>query len=170
MKKLLIPIVFALSLAASLVTAQTTHATPLSEDQVGLISMTCGSIQLQLKNLQKTDSRIRVFLGSKYEFILTNLITNLNLRLIRHNLASSPLTASQATFSSERDFFKAAFTDYAKSLDTLIATDCTGKPQLFYDRLEVTREKRETVRQSYLRLKDVLVEHRAIVTSLKDTL
>lgn len=148
----------------------TAHAAQISDDQAGLISMTCGSVQLQLKNLQKADSKMRVYLGSKYEFALTNLMTNLNLRLVKNNLASPLLAASQTTFSSEREFFKASFTDYSKSLDALIAIDCRLDPYNFYDKLEVTREKREQVRQSYLRLKDTLTDHRAIVVDLKDSL
>ena len=148
----------------------TTHAAQISDDQAGLISMTCGSVQLQLKNLQKADSKMRVYLGSKYEFALTNLMTNLNLRLVKNNLASPLLAASQTTFSNEREFFKTSFTDYSKSLDALIAADCRLDPYGFYDKLEVTREKREQVRQSYLRLKDTLTDHRAIVVDLKDSL
>lgn len=142
----------------------------ISEDQAGLISMTCGSIQLQLKNLQKADSRVRVYLGSRYEFVLVDLMTNLNLRLVKNNLASPVLAASQNTFSSEREFFKSAFTDYSKTLDTLIATDCKADPYRFYDQLEITREKREVVRQSYLRLGDVLAGHRGDVVNLKEQL
>jgi len=148
----------------------TTHATQISDDQAGIISMTCGSIQLQLKNLQKADSKIRVYLGSKFEFVLTHLMTNLNLRLVKNNLASSPLASSQTTFNSERERFKADFTDYSKSLDALIATDCKSYPQRFYDQLEITRRKREDVRASYLRLKDVLLDHRTTVIGVKDNL
>jgi len=169
MKKFLISIAV-IALASNLTAAPNTSAAEISEEKAGVISMTCGSIQLQLKNLQKADSRVRVFLGSKYEFVLTNLMTNLNLRLIRNDLASPPLAASQSTFSSERDFFKTSFTDYAKSLDTLIAIDCRSNPYNFYNQLEVTRGKREIVRQSYLRLKDVLSEHRAIIVSFKESL
>jgi hypothetical protein len=165
-------LIFSLTIAfvSNIVVVPATHAAQISDDQAGLISMTCGSVQLQLKNLQKADSKMRVYLGSKYEFILTNLMTNLNLRLVKNNLASPLLAASQAGFSSEREFFKSTFTDYSKSLDSLIATDCRLDPYNFYDKLEVTRKKREEVRQSYLRLKDVLVDHRTIVVELKDNL
>lgn len=146
------------------------HATEISEDTAGLISVTCGSIQLQLKNVQKADSKMRVFLGSKYEFILTKLMTNLNLRLVKNNLVTDNLASSQTTFSSEFIFFKASFTDYSKSLDALIATDCKSNPYGFYEKLESTREKREAVRASYLRLKDVLALHRESVIELKGEL
>jgi len=169
MKKLFVPVVVTTILASNFAIVGNTAAA-ISEDQAGVISMTCGSVQLQLKNLQKTDSRVRVFLGSKYEFALTNLMTNLNLRLIRNNRPSSLLAASQSTFSNERDFFKTAFTDYSKSLDALLSINCRLNPYDFYNQLEITREKREIVRQSCLRLKDVLSDHRTTVVNLKDDL
>jgi len=159
-----------LSLVTLLLVSSPAHAAHISEEKAGLISMNCGSIQLQLKSLQKADSKSRVFLGSKFEFILTHLMTNLNLRLVKNNLASPSLAASQATLSSERDFFKSAFTDYSKSLDALVATDCRSNPYLFHDRLEITRTKREVVRQSYLRLTDVLAHHRVLVIELSEDL
>jgi len=156
--------------STALTTTTPAHAAQISEEQAGVISMTCGSVQLQLKKLQKTDSRIRVFLGSKFEFAQTNLMTNLILRLVKNNLTISPFDSSRSTFSSEREYFKSAFTDYARSLDALISTNCQSNPYNFYDQLESTREKRENVRQSYLRLKDVLSDHRTIVVNFKDSL
>ena len=166
MKKFLLA-VFTIGFTTSMIIAPATQVAAISEDQAGLISMTCGSIQLQLKNLQKADSRWRVSLGARYEFVLGSLITNLNLRLIKNNLATDDLASLQTTFSSERDFFKFAFTDYSKSLDELIATDCKSNPYDFYDKLETTRDKREAVRASYLRLNDVLEWHRTAVVELK---
>jgi len=167
MKKFLLT---SLAIALSAATITSPSYAQISEDQAGLISMTCGSIQLQLKNLQKADSKMRVYLGSKYEIALTNLMTNLNLRLVKNDLPSPDLAQSQTTFSSERDFFRTAFTNYAKSLDTLIASDCRTDPYGFHAKLENTRAKRETVRQSYLRLKDTLINHRAIITDMRDSL
>lgn len=146
------------------------HAEEISEDKAGLISMTCGSIKLQLKKLQKTDSLLRVNLGSDYETILNNYITNLNLRLVKNNRASSDLTSLQTTFSSERERFKSDFTTYAKSLDELIDLDCKNNPYDFYKKLESTRILRSDVRASYLRLKDILSWHRSAVFTLKESL
>jgi len=168
MKKLFASILI-VAFVASLTFAPSASA-QISEEQAGVISMTCGSVQLQLKKLQKADSRVRVYLGSKFEFALTGLMTNLNLRLVKNNLASPPLASSQTTFSSERDYFKSTFTDYSKSLDTLIATNCRSNPYGFYDQLEATRAKRENVRQSFLRLKDVLNDHRTTVVNFRDDL
>ena len=168
MKRLSAILVITLSLATTV--AYPVHAAEISEDTAGLISMTCGGIQLQLKNLQKNDSKMRVFLGAKYEFILNGLMTNLNLRLVKNHVATDDLASLQSTFSSERDFFRYAFTDYSKSLDILIAADCKSDPYNFYDQLELTRTRREAVRASYLRLKDVLNLHREGVIGLKENL
>lgn len=169
MKKFLNGIVLA-AITFCLLITPAAHAVEITDETAGLISVTCGSIQLQLKNLQVTDSKMRVYLGAKYEFVLGNLITNLNLRLVKNNLVTDDLASLQSTFSSERDFFKYAFTDYSKALDNLIATDCKSDPYGFHKQLVATRTKREAVRASYLRLKDVLELHRVAVIDLRGTL
>lgn len=170
MKKILIGVVGVLCLGLMIGLPVRAMDAEISEDQAGVISVTCSSIRIQLKNLQKADSKARVYLGSKYEFALTKLMTPLNLRLVKNNLVNSDLAISQTTFSSERDFFRATFTDYAKSLDELVAKDCQSDPYGFYEQLEVVRDKREVVRGSYLRLNDVLAEHRAAVVDLRESL
>lgn len=169
MKKFFVAVFSAVLVFCTLI-SPSAHASEISEETAGLISMTCGSIQLQLKNLQKADSKMRVYLGGKYEFALTKLITNLNLRLVKNNLATDNLTSLQTTFSSEREFFKSSFTDYSKSLGSLIAIDCKTDPYGFYQQLETTREKRDTVHASYLRLQDVLGWHRTAVLGIKENL
>ena len=84
-------------------------AKTLGEEQKGLISTNCSSIQFQLKKLQKDDSKNRVHLGAQYETISTNLMMNLNLRLVKNNLASAAIAEQQTKFMSERDRFKNDF-------------------------------------------------------------
>jgi hypothetical protein len=142
----------------------------ISDTTAGAISMSCNSIRFTMKDLQKSDATMRVYLGSTYERILTDFITNLNLRLIKNSQAPTDLTTLQSTFSSERDFFSRIFIDYSKSLEDLVAYDCKSDPYGFYDRLETTREKREEVRASFLRLRDVLGDYRTAVEDLRSSL
>ncbi len=170
MRRFILIVVIAVIGVSFVVLGYAGSAVALTEERAGLISMTCGSIRLQLEKLQRDDSRVRVYLGSKYETVLSGYITNLNLRLVKQNLATTALTDSQTTFNNERNFFKSAFTDYSKSLDGLKAVDCKSDPYAFYDKLEETRQKREVVRASFLRLGDVLGEHREEVVGLKERL
>ncbi|MBR6097855.1 hypothetical protein IKP94_03870 [Candidatus Saccharibacteria bacterium] len=151
----------------ALTSANFSYARILDEDELGLVSQTCSSIVLQLKNIQKTDAKNRAKLGSYYEMINSNLMLNLNLRLVKNNMANANLSELQTTFSSERDYFKTAYTSYQKALDSLIAIDCREKPQEFYDQLEKVRTKREKVNSSAGRLLGIIEEHREEVINLR---
>ena len=142
-------------------------ASSASESKISSIPQNCASIKISLQNLQKIDSRTRVYLGTEYENILNNFMTPLNLRLIKNHQDASSLTSIQASFSSEKEFLSRSFVDYSKSLDELIAHDCTSDPSGFYSLLERTREKRAAVRSSFLRLNDEIERHRAAVSNLK---
>lgn len=156
-----------MAIILALTGANFSYARTLNDEEIGLISQTCSSIQLQLKNIQKTDARYRAKLGSYYEMINSNLMLNLNLRLVKNNLATAELSELQTTFSNERDYFKNAYTAYQKELDNLIAIDCREKPQDFYNQLEAVRSRREKVNTSTIRLRDLIRTHREAVMSLR---
>jgi hypothetical protein len=168
--KLVIAGVMMLIGVMAIVVMPVVNAGAISEAQAGRISMNCGSIRIQLGALQKTDSRMRVYLGSKYEIILSNFVINLNLRLVRNNLATEDLTGLQTTFSNERERFKSDFTSYARSLEDLLDVDCQKEPVQFYEKLEEVRVWREDVQASYNRMNEVLEWHRAAVVGLKESL
>ncbi|MBQ8156796.1 hypothetical protein IJ102_00125 [Candidatus Saccharibacteria bacterium] len=152
----------------ALVSAQASYARDLSDEEQGVISQTCASIQLQLKNIQKTDSKNRVTLGSYYETVNTNLMLSLNVRLVKNNRANADLTTMQTNFAQEREIFKTVYTDYQRELDVLIATDCREKPQEFYNELEKVRTKRAKVHSSVGRLRNILTQHRQAVVKLQE--
>lgn len=145
-----------------------THA--LSAKQEGAISTNCGSIQQTLKQLAKSDSSTRVFLGTAYENILSRFITPLNLRLVKNNQPSTKLTSIQSKFISERGTFNNNFTSYMQQLEELTATDCKKQPDVFYEKLEKTRAKRAELQKSVLELNSLLHDQIDAVDQLKESL
>ena len=63
----------------------------LSDEQIGLMSQNCPSIKTQLRRVQRADAKSRVHLGAQFEVISTNLMLNLNLRLVKNSLATAEL-------------------------------------------------------------------------------
>lgn len=143
-------------------------AVELSSEQSGAISQNCQSIKQSLKNLQKTDSRTRVYLGSIYQTILTDFITPLNLRLVRNNIPDGDLVDDQSTITSARDKFARDFITYSQSLEELIAIDCQNHPADFYNKLEDTREKRSVVASDVYKLQQLVTDHINSVIKLKE--
>lgn len=141
----------------------------LSEEQIGLISQNCASVKLQLQKVQRNDAKNRVHLGAQYETISTNLMLNLNLRLVRANFANSKIAEQQTSFASGRERFKNDYIGYSQELETLIAMDCKTQPEKFYEKLLTTRAKRADVEQSMWRLNEILVAHREAVFLLKES-
>ena len=142
-------------------------ATTINDDQKGLISTNCASIKMQLEKVQKADAKNRVHLGAQYETILTNLMMNLNLRLVKNNLADATIAAQQTTFRSERNRFKDDYIGYSQELDKLIDMDCRDDQQKFYDQLELVRYKREDVNKSIQRMNEILEKHYSAILNFR---
>lgn len=140
------------------------------EEIYNRISQNCSSIKLQLERVQKEDSRYRVYLGAQFEIVSTSLMQNLNLRLVKSNLAKAELTEQQTNFAGEREHFKNEFISYSKELENLIAIKCKDKPEDFYNQLVYVREKRSAVQKSVTKLREMVDEHRKSVESYKKEL
>lgn len=145
-------------------------ASALTKEQTTVVSQNCSNIRQSLQNLQKIDSRTRVFLGTVYETVLTDFITPLNLRLTRNNQPDATLTEIQADFATTRGKFIQDFTDYMKELETLTLADCAEKPEDFYEQLEVVREHRKVVNKDVRKLNLLIVEQINTVAELRESL
>lgn len=138
-----------------------------SENQNRAISEHCSSIKETLKEVQKDDSKIRVYLGGYYEIILTNFITPLNVRLVENNLSTAGLVENQNDFASAKSLFASDFINYQQNLEELIKVDCKDNPEDFYNKLVVVREKRKTMLQDVLKIRGLISQHVRLVERLK---
>lgn len=142
----------------------------VEKERLTAISQNCSTIKQSLSQLQRADSRTRTYLGSAYEAILTKFITPLNLRLTRNNHDAEQLFAIQAEFSAEQARFRAAYTDYMRELEGLIATDCSAHPEAFYQHLESTRTKRTDLKATTVKLSELANAQYQAVLELKESL
>lgn len=131
------------------------------------VSKNCDSVKEILKNVQREDSRIRVYLGSYYERIITKYVTRLNLRLVENNLSQTGLIDGQGKMADKRAEFVQNFIDYQKELEELVAMDCKAEPEKFYKELEVVREGRAKVLADTTKMKKLITEHRDGVKELR---
>lgn len=145
-----------------------TPADALNERQRGAISQNCSTIQKSLSQLQKADSRTRSYLGTTYETIVNRFIIPLNLRLVKNN--RPVLSNIQANFTNEQVNFRTQYTDYMRELEVLIATDCKSQPDDFYQKLLEVRARREELRQTTVRLSNLVEQQYAAVLDLRSQL
>ena len=139
----------------------------ITKEQETAIVSKCGAIKDDLKKVQKEDARTRVYLGGYYETILTKFITPLNVRLVENNLSSAGLVENQNNFADARTLFISDFIVYQQGLEELVGLDCKTEPEKFYDKLKVVQQKRKTMVQDVLKMRNLISEHVKLVTNLK---
>lgn len=138
----------------------------LAKNQEVYISDHCTEIKDDLKNVQKNDARIRVFLGGKYEAILTHFIVPLNMRLVENNLSNAGLVENQNSFAEAKALFSNDYISYQQDLENLVAMDCKKEPSSFYEQLVKVRKKRKIIEQDVLKIRNLLSTHMNLVTEL----
>ena len=142
----------------------------VSEGVVGAVSVNCASIVGQLKNVRYYDRRAREYLGNRYERLIGGYVTNLNVRLVRNNMANVELQRLQVELVAAHSSFKSEYGRYATEMDQLIGMDCVGRPEAFYKSLEGVRERRAGVRWWVERVNEGLAEYRAVVEEMRGRL
>ena len=142
----------------------------ITDEQKTTIVDHCDAIKNDLKLLQRTDSRTRVYLGRYYETILVNFITPLNLRLVENNISNTKLLDNQTNFATRRTNFVNDYIVYQQVLEELVNIDCKNEPVKFYEKLVVAREKRNLVNKDVSKLKGLADEQVKLVEELKNGL
>lgn len=158
------------SFSASAVNLDAIEHKVLDDNYIGAVSQNCASIKVRLQRIQKDDARNRVHLGAQYESIASKLMLNLNLRLVKNNLASADIAGQQTAFVSEQKRFKDDYIGYSQELENLLKIGCKAEPKKFYYQLEIVRAKREDINLSMKRLREIITKHRAAVVTLKESI
>ena len=141
-------------------------AIELPDEKRAAIVDKCDSIKGNLVALQHDDSRVRVYLGRRYELLLSNYLTPLNVRLVENNLSTVGFIENQNTFVATRDNFMVDYIEYQKALEELVGADCAAEPVKFYDKLVAVRAKRKVVADDVEKLRRLTLNQVELVTKL----
>lgn len=145
-------------------------ASAISETQETAIRQHCDTIRDDLKSLQRSDSRARVYLGRYYETILSKFIMVLGVRLVENNLSNTSFINNQNDFNKTRTNFTIDYIEYQKSLEELVNLDCKSEPARFYDQLVDVRAKRAIVADDTVKLRRLADQHSQLVMTLEESL
>ena len=157
---LMVIVVFVVSLMAVPVGA-------ITKEQESAISTNCDEIREQLRAVQKNDARARVYLGGRYETILSKFIVPLNVRLVENNLSNADLVENQNDFAETKAIFNNDYINYQQGLEELVLMDCKSEPAAFYEKLEKVRQKRKIVEQDVLKMRTLVSQHTQMVMELR---
>ena len=142
----------------------------LSKTQEAGISDHCETIRENLKTIQKSDARARVYLGGRRETIMNRYVTPLNVRLVENSMSTTSLIESQNTLTSNKSKFTNDYVEYQQKLEELVAMDCKSDPAGFYEKLKVVRDERKKVEKDVQKMKTALSEYVELVGKLKEKL
>lgn len=142
----------------------------ISDAQKQAIKEHCDAIRDDLRNVQKTDSRARVYLGSYYEKILTKFVVPLNVRLVENGLSNAELVENQNGLTEARKLFVDDFINYQQELEELVGMDCKTEPEKYYEQLEKVRSRRKTVEQDTLKIRNLISKHLKLAGELRSKL
>ena len=140
----------------------------ISEERKNVISERCEIIRDNLKDVQRSDSRVRIYLGRYYETILNKFMIPLNLRLVENNLSETDLIKNQNDFNEARTDFINNYVTYQKSLEELVMSDCKADPESFYNKLVDVRQKRATVNDEANKLRKLAGWQMSFAQALKE--
>lgn len=140
----------------------------ISEEQKAGISDHCDTIVENLKKVQHSDARARVYLGGYYETILTKFVMPLNLRIVENNLSAPELIENQSKMAEAKATFADDYVHYQQELEGLVGMDCKKEPEAFYERLELVRKGRKKVERDVAKMRNLITEQVKLVKELKD--
>ena len=142
----------------------------ISKTQETAISDHCDAIREDLRNVQRADARARVYVGSRYETILSKFVMPLNVWLVEKDMSRADLIESQNKISETRGKFVNEYVDYQQGLEQLVAMDCKSQPTEFYDKLIRVRQKRKKVEHHMQKMDKAFGEYKERVVKLKEAI
>ena len=142
----------------------------IAKNQETAITEHCEEIRDDLKAIQKSDAKLRVHLGGRYEMILSRFIMPLNIRLVENNLSSAKMVESQNKFADAKTLFNSDYITYQQNLEELVAMDCKKEPSEFYEKLVKVRQKRKVVERDVLSLRTLISQHIKLVKEVEGRL
>lgn len=150
--------------------ASETEPAPLSDTRKNAIIGNCTAIHDSLLKLQKDDSHARVYLGGRYEKIISRFVTPLNTRLVENSLSTPEMVKNQNDLTKAKATFVSDFIDYQRKLETLVNTDCKTDPEKFYAQLLEVRSSRQTVSKDNAKVRSLISDHTKLATALEEKL
>lgn len=145
-------------------------ASAITDEQKNSIVDNCVRISDNLKNIQKSDAKARIFLGSHYETVLSKYVMPLNIKMVEKNKSDTGLIGNQNEIAEARVSFSNHFVDYQKGLEELVAMNCKVEPEKYYEKLVSVRDKRKTVASDVQKIDKLMKKNLDLVKKLKENL
>lgn len=145
-------------------------STQLTDTELSSIQTGCSSLQQTLKQLNYSDTVMRVNQGQFYEEISSKLMAPMNSRIVLNHYDAGALVPIAANYATKLNVFRSEYTTYANALDKARGTDCTKGPQHFYDNVVSARTKRKKLHKTAGELNAMLKDYSSHFIDFSKTL
>jgi len=135
----------------------------LNDDQIEYIRNNCADTQIVMRNLHATDALARINIVQHYTAISTRMMAPMNSRVALNKLDGVEMTKITVSFNEELERFRGPqglYPDYERTMSAAIAMKCYDQPVEFYDDLNLVLKKRDGLRASVDKLKNLLQQYR----------
>lgn len=136
------------------------QSAPMTEAHIQKIRANCVDAQQALIKLHANDALLRVNRGQLYESISTKLMTPFNSRTIANKYDGSRLVERAATYEKQLNEFRADYIIYEEAMSRTLRINCTNEPVAFYDSVNETRLKRQSVHQRTTALQKTIQDYK----------
>lgn len=145
-------------------------STTLTSAQLQAIQANCVTLQQTLTQLNHSDTATRVNQGQYYEEISSQLMAPMNSRIALNHYDGADLVTTAADFSNTLATFRSQYKTYANDLNKAMNTDCTKKPQQFYNAVSAARTDRQALHVTVLTLNGMVMAYQNEFASFAKTL
>jgi len=167
MKRAYILLVLAAALTVGpLVYAEGSQPIVFSSTQLALIRANCVSVRSSLQRLHVNDALARVNLGREYETISNKLMAPMNSRIALNKLDGVAAAKTTVEFDRELATFRSSYQRYEESVTKTIDIDCQERPVDFYQMIEYARMYRAEVRQTVMKMSELIKKYRAQIDTI----
>lgn len=137
------------------------QTTPMTDEQIGRIRVSCLSTKSTLNRLHANDALLRVNRGQIYESMSTKLMTQFNNRATNNHFDTKSLSAVTQSYGTALAEFRIDYMSYEVQLANAINIDCTKEPVSFYDAVALAKTNRAQVHADVVKLHQYIDEYNA---------
>jgi hypothetical protein len=123
------------------------------------VTIDCLDVKFKLTKIHEDDGLKRVNTGQLYEAVSTKLMARLGSRIVQNRLDGAELIKKASEYETALNNFRADYQVYEVAMNSLIKSDCSTQPMIFYNSLQNVRDLRSKVNTDTKQLTRVTKEY-----------
>jgi hypothetical protein len=123
------------------------------------VAIDCLDVKFKLTKVHEEDGLQRVNAGQLYEAVSTKLMARLGSRIVQNRLDGAELIKKASEYEIALNNFRTDYRMYEVAMSSLIKSDCSTQPMIFYNSLQNVRDLRSKVNTDTKQLTRITKEY-----------